>query len=56
MFSSRLTDNGKTLYFPWYFGDLDHVEIGVSEEEIYSMKTLPKSSKSLCHVKALIIS
>ena len=26
IFSSRLTDNGKMLYFPLYFGDLDRVE------------------------------
>ena len=45
-FSSRLTDNGKILYFPWYFGDLYRVETGVSEEGINSMKTLPKLSKS----------
>ena len=55
-FSSRLTDNGKILYFPWYFGDLDRVETGVSEEGINSMKILPKSSKSFWRVKALIIS
>ena len=56
IFSSRLTDNGKILYFPWYFGDLDLVETGVSEEGINSMKTLPKSSKSFWRVEALIIS
>ena len=54
--SSRLTDNGKILCFPWYFGDLDRVETGVSEEGINSLKTLPKSSKSFWRVKALIIS
>ena len=56
MFSSRLTDNGKIIYFPWYFGDLDRVETGVLEEGINSMKTLPISSKLFWHVKALIIS
>ena len=56
IFSSRLTDNGNILYFPWYFGNLDRVETGVSEEGINSMKTLPKSSKSFWRVKALIIS
>ena len=56
IFSSRLTDNGKILYFPWYFSDLNHVETGVSEEGINSMKTLPKSKKSFWRVKALIIS
>ena len=56
IFSLRLTDNGNILYFPWYFGDLDRVETGVSEEGINSMKTLPKSSKSFWRVKALIIS
>ena len=44
------------LYFPWYFGDLDHVETGVSEGGTNSMKTVPKSSKSFWCVKALIIS
>ena len=47
--------NGKMLYFPWYFGDLDRVETGVSEEGINSLKTLPKSSKTLPCVKALIL-
>ena len=46
IFSSRLTDKGNILYFPWYFCDLDRVEAGVSEEGINSMNTLPKSSKS----------
>ena len=55
-FSSRLTDNGKILYFPWYFGDLDRVETGVLEEGINSMKILPKLSKSFWRVKAIIIS
>ena len=41
MFPSRLTDNGKILYFPWYLGDLDRVETGVSEEGINSMNTPP---------------
>ena len=40
IYSSRLTDNGKIIYFPWYFGDINLVETGVSEEEINSMKTL----------------
>ena len=56
MFSSRLTDNGKILYFPWYIGDLDRVETAVSEVGINSMKTLPKSSKYFWRVKTLIIS
>ena len=56
IFSSRLTDNGKILYSPWYFGDLDRVETGVSEKGINSTKTLPKSSQSFWRVKALIIS
>ena len=42
----------KILYFPWYFGDFDRVETGVSEEGINSMKTLPKSSKSFWRVLA----
>ena len=41
------------LYFPWYFGDLDRVETGLSEEGINSFKTLQKSSKSLWRVKTL---
>ena len=44
MFSSWLTDNGKMLYFPLYFSDLDRVETGVSEEGINSLKALPKSN------------
>ena len=36
--------NGKMLYFPWYFGDLDRVETGVSEKGIKSLKTLLKLS------------
>ena len=55
IFSSRLTDNGKVLYFLLYFRDLDRVETGVSEEGINSLKTLPKSSKLLWRVKTLII-
>ena len=55
IFSSRLTDYGKMLYFLSIFGNLDHVETGVSEEGINSLKTLPKSSKLLWRVKALII-
>ena len=43
------------LYFPLYFGDLDRVETGVSEEGINSLKALPKSSKLLWRVKTLFI-
>ena len=46
--------NGKMLYLPWYFCNLDRVETGVSEEGMNSLKTLPKSSNSLRCVKALI--
>ena len=55
IFSSRFTNNGKTLYFPLYFSDLDRVETGVSEEGINSLKALPKSNKLLWRVKTLII-
>ena len=43
-------------YFPWYFGDIDHVETGVLESGILlnSLKTLSKLSESLRCIKALI--
>ena len=43
-----------SVYFPWYFGDIDCVETGVLAYGINSLKTLPKSSESLWCVKALI--
>ena len=45
----------KCFIFLCIFGDLDHVETGVSEVGINSLKTLPKSSKLLWRVKTLII-
>ena len=44
----------KMLYFPLFFGDLDCVETGVSEEGINSLKTLPKSSKLLKKKKLFV--
>ena len=41
--------------FLCFFGDLDRLETGISEERINSLKTLPKSSKLLWSVKTLII-